>query len=88
MTVTGEATGGEMQYALGTAKEATQHYTTSITSKTDAGTYYVWYKVIGDANHNDSEAGFVEAKINPVDKKDLNNAIEEAEAYYNTIKVN
>lgn len=88
VTVTGEATGGEMQYALGTATEATQPYTTSITSKTDAGTYYVWYKVIGDANHNDSEAGFVEAKINPVDKKDLNNAIEEAEAYYNTIKVN
>ncbi|MBQ6326179.1 MAG: hypothetical protein IJO39_11520 [Clostridia bacterium] len=28
-------------------------YTTSIPSKIDAGTYYVWYKVDGDANHND-----------------------------------
>ena len=88
LVTAGSAEGGEMQYALGTETEATQPYTTSIPSKTDAGTYYVWYKVIGDANHNDSEAGFVEAKINPVDKKDLNNAIEEAEAYYNTIKVN
>ena len=38
VTVTGEPTGGEMQYALGTATEATQPYTTSITSKTEAGT--------------------------------------------------
>ena len=55
VTVTGEATGGEMQYALGTATEATQPYTTSIPTATDAGTYYVWYKVVGDENHNDTE---------------------------------
>ena len=55
VTVTGEATGGEMQYALGTATEATGSYTTSIPAKTDAGTYYVWYKVKGDGNHNDTE---------------------------------
>lgn len=30
-------------------------YTTSIPSKIDAGTYYVWYKAVGDANHKDSE---------------------------------
>ena len=88
VTVTGEATGGTMQYALGTKDAATEEYTPSIPTGTDAGTYYVWYKVIGDANHNDSEAGFVEAKINPVDKTDLNKAIEEAEAYYNSIKDN
>ena len=29
-------------------------YTTSIPSKIDAGTYYVWYKVKGDENHNDT----------------------------------
>ena len=38
VTVTGEATGGTMRYALGTATEATQPYTTSIPTKTDAGT--------------------------------------------------
>ena len=63
VTVTGEATGGEMQYALGTATEATQPYTTSIPSKTDAGTYYVWYKVVGDDNHSDLEAACVAVTI-------------------------
>ena len=38
VTVTGEATGGTMQYALGTATEATEPYTTSIPQKTNAGT--------------------------------------------------
>ena len=86
LVTAGTATGGEMQYALGTATEATQPYTTSIPTATDAGTYYVWYKVVGDANHNSIEPNSVEAKINPVDKTDLNTAIEEAEAYYESIK--
>ena len=54
LVTAGEATGGEMQYALGTATEATQTYTTSIPAKTDAGTYYVWYEVVGDADHNNT----------------------------------
>lgn len=59
----GEATGGEMQYALGTATEATEQYTTSIPSKTNAGTYYVWYMVKGDLNHYDSEPRCVTVNI-------------------------
>ncbi len=55
VTVTGTPIGGTMQYALGTATEATQPYTTSIPAKTDAGTYYVWYRVVGDENHEDSD---------------------------------
>ena len=86
LVTAGTATGGTMQYALGTATEATEPYTTSIPAKTNAGTYYVWYKVVGDANHNSTEPNSVEAKINPVDKTDLNTAIEEAEAYYESIK--
>lgn len=65
VTVTGEATGGTMQYALGTATEATQPYTTSIPSKTDAGAYYVWYKVVGDANHNNTTPDSVTVTIAP-----------------------
>ena len=38
-------------------------YTTSIPTKTNAGTYYVWYKAVGDANHNDSAASCVQAII-------------------------
>ena len=55
LVTAGEATGGEMQYALGTETEATQPYTTSIPTATNVGTYYVWYKACGDANHSDSE---------------------------------
>ena len=47
--------GGEMRYALGTATEATGTYSADIPTATNAGTYYVWYKVEGDANHNDTE---------------------------------
>ena len=48
--------GGSMQYALGTETEATGDFTATIPSKTDAGTYYVWYKVVSDGNHNDYTA--------------------------------
>ena len=51
LVTAGSTDGGEMQYALGTATEATEQYTTSIPTKTDAGTYYIWYKVLGDSNH-------------------------------------
>lgn len=48
--------GGEMWYALGenaTTAPANNLYTTSIPKATNAGTYYVWYKVVGDGNHQD-----------------------------------
>ena len=64
----GEASGGTMQYALGTATEATEQYTTSIPAKTEAGTYYVWYKAVGDGkNYRDSAASCVAASIASVD---------------------
>jgi hypothetical protein len=65
VTVTGEATGGEMQYALGTETEATEQYTTSIPTATNAGTYYVWYKVDGDDDHFDTEPACVTSVIAP-----------------------
>ena len=63
VTVIGEATGGTMQYALGTKDAATEEYTPSIPTGTNAGTYYVWYKVVGDANHNDTKAASVKVSI-------------------------
>ena len=63
LVTAGTATGGEMQYALGNATEATGPYTISIPTETDAGTYYVWYKVIGDENHADSETKCVTVTI-------------------------
>ena len=74
--------GGEMQYALGTATEATGTYSTAIPTGKAPDTYYVWYKVIGDENHNNSTPDVVEVKINPVDKTELNEAIKEAVDFY------
>ena len=61
----GEATGGKMQYALGedATTEPTENWSTSIPTATEAGTYYVWYKVVGDANHSDSAAKCVTVTI-------------------------
>ena len=46
----GSATGGTMQYKLDTADA----YSTFIPTATNAGTYTVYYKVVGDATHNDT----------------------------------
>lgn len=64
LVTAGEVTGGEMQYALGTATEAESLYTTSIPTATNAGTYYVWYRFKGDSNHNDVAAASVTVTIN------------------------
>ena len=65
VTVTGEPIGGEMRYALGTdaTTAPTSGYTASLPRAIDPGTYYVWYMVRGDANHNDSDAACVTVKI-------------------------
>ncbi|MBO6208594.1 MAG: InlB B-repeat-containing protein, partial [Lachnospiraceae bacterium] len=66
LVTAGEASGGTMQYALGTATEATQTYSASIPTGTDAGTYYVWYKVVGDDSHSDTEPAYVTSTIRDV----------------------
>ncbi|MBR3561561.1 MAG: InlB B-repeat-containing protein [Oscillospiraceae bacterium] len=61
----GLASGGAMQYCVapdnGTAPAA--GYSTNIPACTNAGSYSVWYKVVGDRNHNDSEAACVTVTI-------------------------
>lgn len=48
----GSATGGSMMYAIGTAEQVTGEWSTDTPTGTDIGTYYVWYKIVGDGNHN------------------------------------
>ncbi|MBR1855129.1 MAG: Ig-like domain-containing protein, partial [Lachnospiraceae bacterium] len=58
--------GYTMKYAVTTKNEAPTDesaYTPSIPASKDAGTYYVWYKVKGDANHSDSVAQNVKVVI-------------------------
>ena len=51
--------GGTMQYSL--TENGT--YSQDIPTGTDAGTYTVWYRVIGDANHNDTAPASVVVSI-------------------------
>jgi len=50
---------GTMQYSL--TENGT--YSQNIPAGTDAGTYTVWYRVIGDANHNDTALASVPVSI-------------------------
>lgn len=61
----GSAAGGTMQYALGDKSSAAGAYSTSIPTGTYAGTYYVWYKVVGDADHKDTEPAYITVTIDP-----------------------
>lgn len=51
--------GGTMQYSL--TENGT--YSQNIPTGTDAGAYTVWYRVIGDANHNDTAPASVAVSI-------------------------
>ena len=54
LVTAGAATNGTLSYGFGTAEAAPAPGTWSadIPTATDAGTYYVWYRVLGDATHN------------------------------------
>ena len=51
----GEAENGEIQYALGTKEEPTEEFSTTVPTATNAGKYYVWYKVVGDDSHENND---------------------------------
>jgi hypothetical protein len=62
----GSVKGGTLYYAVTTEQAApadANAYATAIPRKTDTGTYYVWYMVKGDSNHNDTEAACVSSTI-------------------------
>ncbi len=59
LVTAGTAAGGEMRYASGTAEGPAGSYSAAIPTATEAGTYYVWYMAVGDAEHNDSAPAYV-----------------------------
>ena len=66
LVTAGETEGGKLVYAVTTDKDkapADDEYSETIPTATDEGAYYVWYKVIGDENHNDSEPASIEVTI-------------------------
>ena len=66
----GSTTEGTMQYTLGTDDSTVPEsgWSEKLPTGIDAGTYYVWYKVNGDENHNDSTPDSVTVTVN---KKDV-----------------
>jgi hypothetical protein len=53
----GSASGGTLYYKYTTTNSkpsSTSGFSSSIPTRTDAGTYYIWYYVKGDSNHNDT----------------------------------
>ena len=67
VSLAGTVTGGRVMYALSASASAApeEGWSTEIPEQTSAGTYYVWYKVVGDENHNDAEPVCMEVTIAP-----------------------
>ncbi|MCR5418588.1 MAG: Ig-like domain-containing protein [Lachnospiraceae bacterium] len=86
LAVAGTATGGTMVYSVSdNSTTAPTEWSETIPTGTDVGTYYVWYKVKGDGSHNDTEPARFAVRI-VADKTELNDAITEAETFYDSIK--
>ena len=64
-------TGGTLQYS--TSRNGT--YSANIPTGTDATDYSVWYKVVGDANHNDTKPVEIKVTIAPLEITNENTTI-------------
>lgn len=65
LVTAGEASGGTMQYSLDN-----QTFAETIPTGTEAGSYTVYYKVVGDKNHEDAAGGQVSVTITKADTPD------------------
>lgn len=63
LVTAGETSDGTLKYSL----EENGEFTDTIPTGTNAGEYTVYYKVVGDESHNDSEVGSVKVKISKAD---------------------
>ena len=61
----GDVEGGEIVYAITTENVApsADAYTKEVPTATEPGTYYVWYMVLGDENHDNSEPACIEVTV-------------------------
>ena len=75
----GSASFGTVLYSLDG-----EEYAAALPTAIDDGTYTVYYKVEGDANHNPFAAKTLDVTI-ATDKTELNAAIAEADSYYESI---
>ena len=65
----GSAVGGDMKYWLAESADdepdEDTEFSATIPARANVGTYYIWYKVVGDENHLDTEPQRVQAVIRP-----------------------
>ena len=68
LVTAGSVEGGTMEYALGTDSTTppADGWSTDIPTGTEPGTYYVWYRVIGDQNHKDVDPACVVVSIEAI----------------------
>ena len=84
----GSATNGTIRYALGTdGDHAPTTWGDTIPTGTNAGTYYVWYKAVGDNEHADSAAQYVEVTIGKRNNTTTPTAPVVKDVYANSITV-
>ena len=68
---------GEMQYRLGTSGG----FSTAIPTAADAGTYTVYYKVVGAEGYNDTTAKSIKVTVSPVEIKGICNVTSVSKTY-------
>ena len=68
---------GEMQYRLGTSGG----FSTATPTATDAGTYTVYYKVVGAEGYNDTTAKSIKVTVSPVKIKGICNVTSVSKTY-------
>ena len=61
----GSVTGGTFYYAIGDDESSPDdaEYKAEIPKASDAGYYYIWYKVKGDVNHNDIAPSYIKTTL-------------------------
>ena len=72
----GSADGGTMQYALGAddTSAPVEGWRKAVPAATEVGTYYAWYRVVGDANHLDMDPACITVTIADQQKTDITGA--------------
>ncbi len=76
------STGGTVQYS----STETGTYSADIPTGLEIGEYEIFYKVVGDGNHTDSEIKSIKVSILENDKTVLNKAIENGDKLHDLIK--
>lgn len=70
----GTAEGGTMVYAVvsgSSGRPDESAYSETLPTQTDAGIYFIWYKVIGDGNHTDTAEAYTIARIGKASTADV-----------------